>query len=296
MPPLVRHLIAAGLLLSVTAAAGAQAGRYIPIPVRPGGGLPFVRPSGDVPFSPHLPLHPGGDSDVWKYIAATVAILAVGGLGWAVGQALAEKRGPGPRAGANAVSAPDYIRPAGEVAPKAERTHRLMEFLAHRDPLLDPSALRRWVEQRFLQVQDCWQKADYGPLGGLLLPAIRAEHECQLAAMRANGERNVLRELGVERLEFVHLDCPADPGRQELTALITFRAASLYVDARTGRFRRGSLVPAPFQEFWVFRRQGDAWHLAAIERSHLSTRLTRPNHVEGLTAEQRQNAEQCVAL
>ena len=289
MRPLVRHLIAAGLLLSVTAAASAQAGRYIPIPVRPGGGLPS---------GPHLPLHFGGDSDSWNYIAAGLGIVGAVWIGWAVGQALAEQRAPASakQAPGPGVPAPDDVHPAWVVAPKGERTHRLMEFLAHRNPLFEPSALRRWVEQRFLDVQDCWQKADYGPLGGLLMPAIRAEHERQLAAMRANGERNVLRDLGVERLEFVNLDCPADPDRQEFTALITFRAASYYVDARTGAFRRGSQVPTPFQELWVFCRKNDAWHLAWIERSHVSNRLARPNHVEELTEEQRQHAEECIAL
>ena len=308
MRPLVRSLIAAALLLSLTTIAGAQAGRYIPIPVRPPGGLPF---------HPHLPFHFGGDSDVWKYIAAALGILVAAWLGWAIGQALAEKRSLGSAKRAPSASAfgltdgvwslgltgegtpgpdVDLIHPAWKVAPKAERTYRLMEFLAHRDPLFDPTALRRWVEKSFLDVQECWQKAEYGSLGDLLLPALCAEHERQLAAMRANGERNVLGDLGVERLEFVHLDSSADPDRQELTALITFRAASHYVDARTGAFRRGSPVPTHFQEFWVFLRQRDAWHLAAIERSHASTRLARPNRAEGLTEEQHEHAEQCIAL
>lgn len=292
MRPLMHHLIVVGLLLSLTGAASAQAGRYIPIPVEP---IP-VGPGGGLPFHPHLPGHFGGDSDFWKYVVAAVGIVGAAWLGWAIGQALTEKRAPGSATGASAVSAPDLIHPAWDVAPKAERTQRLMEFLAHRAPLFDPSALRRWVEQQFRDVQDCWQKGDYGPLGNLMLPALRAEHESQLAAMRANGERNALDDLGVERLEFVHVDCPADPDRQELTALITFRAASYYVDALTGAVRRGSQVPVCFQEFWVFRRNDDAWHLAAIERSHVSTRLERPNQVEELTEEQRQHAEQCVAL
>jgi predicted lipid-binding transport protein (Tim44 family) len=260
-----------------------------PIPVRPGGGLP----SGS-----HLPLHFGGTSDFWKFIAAAGGILAAAWLGGAVGQALAEKRAPGStkQASGLGVPGPDFIHPDWGVAPKAERTFRLMEFLAHRNPLFEPSALRRWVERRFLDVQDCWQRGDYGPLGGLLMPDIRAEHERQLAAMRANGERNVLRDLAVERLEFVHLDCPANPDRQEITALITFRAASHYVDARTGAFRRGSQVPTSFQELWVFRRKDDAWHLAWIERSHGSTRLVRPNHVEELTDEQQKHAEECIDL
>src|SRR5262249_35258812 len=150
--------------------------------------------------------------------------------------------------------------------------------------------------QRFLDVQECWQKGDYGPLGGLLLPALRAEHERQLAAMRANNERNMLGDLDIERLQFVHLNCPTNPDRQEFTPLISFRAASYYVDARTGAFRRGSQVPTSFEEFWVFCRKDDAWHLAWIERSHLSNRLPRPNLVEELSEEQRQHAEHSIAL
>jgi hypothetical protein len=287
MRSLIRSLFALGLLLSVTAVASAQAGRYVPIPVEPGGGLPI---------SPHLPLPFDIKSDWWMYVVALVCIVGAAGLGLAIGRGLAEKGAPGAvkwTAGLG-VPAPDFIHPAPDVAPKAWRTCRLMQFLAHRDPLLDPSALRPWVEQRFREVQDCWQKANYGPLGDLLLPDLRAAHERQLAAMRANGERNILSGLGVERLEFVHLDCPADPNRQEFTALITFRASSSYVDLRTDTFRHGSLVPTCFQEFWVFRRTDDAWHLAAIERSHASTRLTRPNHVEELTEMQRLHAEQCI--
>jgi Tim44-like domain len=281
MRPLLRHLIAVALLLSLTAVAGAQAGRYIPIPVRP--------PPTGLPFSPHLPVHVGGgsgDGHIWLYVVLGLGALVV--LVVRVIAALGES--------ATSKPDPDLIHSAGKVAPKAARTRRLMEFLAYRERLFDPTALRAWAEGSFLRVQECWQKADYGPLGDLLRPSLRAAHERQMAAMRANGERNVLRELNVERLEFVHLDCPADPDQQEVTALITFRAASSYVAAGTGAFRRGSQVPALFQEFWVFRRQGDAWHLEWIERSNFSDRLTRPNRAEGLSEDQFHHTEDSVAL
>jgi hypothetical protein len=284
---LLHCVLAASLLLTANAIAAAQAGRYIPIPVGPAGG---------VPFHPHVPLSPhAGEDSSNAWITWIVVIVVLSVLG-AIFEGTRDVLDKGKGAGRAAAPVGDVIRAAWEVAPRAEHTHRLMEFLAHRNSLFEPSALRRWVEQRFLDVQDCWQKADYGPLGGLLMPAIRAEHERQLAAMRFNGERNVLRNLSVQELEFVHLDCPADADRQEFTALITFRAASYYVDARTGAFRRGSQVPTSFQEFWVFCRKDDAWHLAWIERSHVSTRLARPNHVEQLTEEQRQHAEECIAL
>jgi hypothetical protein len=286
MRPLVSCVFAAVLLVSAPATARAQAGRYIPIPVRPPGGVPF--------HLPHLPWHGGvgggGDSGWVPYVLAALGVAVAIGLGWAVGRGLAEKGAADPAA------APDLIHEAWAVAPKAEATRRLMEFLAHNDPLLDPAALRRWAEESFLRVQQCWQDGDYGPLGALLVSPLRAEHEAQLAAMRASGERNVLDGLRVERLEFVHLNCPAGTPGPELTALITFSAASYYVSALTRTFRRGSRVPARFQEFWVFRREGSTWRLAAIERSHLSTRLSRPNHVGRLTQEQLEHAEQSIAL
>jgi hypothetical protein len=181
------------------------------------------------------------------------------------------------------------------VAPKAERTRRLMEFLARQDRLFDPTALRSWGEGSFLRVVECWQKGDYRPLDDLLLPALRAKHESQMAEMRAFSLRNVLCELSVERLEFVHLDCPVDPDQRQVTAMITFRTASSYVDTRTGAFRQGSQVPVLFHEFWVIRRQGDAWHIGGIERSYVSDYLTCSNRVEGLSEEQIQHAEECVS-
>jgi hypothetical protein len=287
MSSFLRYLLAALLLLSLTAAAYAQAGRYIPIPVSPSGGSPFL---------PHVPYHPhaGGDSSGSWVIGGVVGIV-LGVLG-AIFKGMFNVQDGGNVAGPAAAPAPDLIHEARVVAPKAEHTRRLLELLAHQDPLFEPTALGRWAEGCFLLVQECWQRGDYGPLGDLLLPTIRTEHESQLSAMLANGERNSLDGLRLEWLEFVHLSCGADPVDHELTALITFQAASYYVDARTGAFRRGSQVPTRFQEFWVFCRRENAWRLSAIERTETSTRLTDANRVAGLNEEQLAHAQQGVAL
>src|SRR5262249_29774009 len=146
-------------------------------------------------------------------------IAVVAAVGWALGRELADKRrlaakSAAPLTGSNgqastAAQPVDVIHEAWAVAPRAERTHRLLEFLAPQDPRLDPGALRRDMEVTFYSVQECWQKGDYAPLGDTVLPSIRREHERQLAAMQANGERNVLDGLRVERLELVHVSGPA---------------------------------------------------------------------------------------
>jgi hypothetical protein len=68
------------------------------------------------------------------------------------------------------------------------------------------------------------------------------------------------------------------------------------VDDRDGTLTRGSRSPGLFQEFWVFRRQGERWLLDAIERPHDSDLLWVANHAAGLSAEQLQNAQDSIAL
>jgi hypothetical protein len=299
---LVRLLALSVVLLAASPAWG-QAGRYIPVPRPPGGG-------GGWHPTPHVPLHGGGgDSDFFWFILAAVGMTVVAVVGWHLGQAL----GGGSRRPAEQAKGPwtfqalampqgapppmpDLIRSSAEVAAKAGQTTRLMAFLAQRDRPLDPAPLRAWVSTTFGLVQQCWQDRDYGPVKGRLLPGILAEHEALLRAMRRNREVNRLDGLRVDRVEFVHLSCPPDTDGQEFTALITFEACVYFVDERTDAYLRGSRTPARFQEFWVFRRQRDAWLLRAIERSHESDRLEAPNEVAGLTGEQFQNAQECIAV
>jgi predicted lipid-binding transport protein (Tim44 family) len=190
----------------------------------------------------------------------------------------------------------DLILSAAEVADKAAQTERLLEFLSRQDRLFDPGLSRPWVTATFRDVQGCWAERDYTPLAGVLSPDLRANHEDLLRAMRANHEINRIEGLSVERLEFVHLICPRDAERQELTALITFAAAVYFVDDRTGRYVRGNRRPILFQEFWVFRRHGNGWRLWQIEPSYHWGRLEAANHVEELSEQQMHNAQHAITL
>jgi predicted lipid-binding transport protein (Tim44 family) len=179
---------------------------------------------------------------------------------------------------------PDRIHEQAAVADRARRTERLLEALAQRDSRFDPAFIRPLVRSTFCQVQQCWQERDYGPVAHLLMPGLLAEHQSLLHAMRANGEVNRIEDLQVRRLEFVHLSCPEQADGQEVTALITFEAKVYFVNEMTGAYLRGDRQGRAYQEFWVFRRQGDVWRLQAIERSHESNRLAAENRIAGMTA------------
>src|SRR5262249_44740531 len=100
--------------------------------------------------------------------------------------------------------------------------------------------------------------------------ALCARHEELLRGMRDNQEVNRIENLRVLRLEFVHVRCPGETYRAEVTALITFQAKVYFVREWTGAFLRGSRDVIPYQEFRTFRRHGAGWRLQTIERSHES--------------------------
>jgi hypothetical protein len=105
-----------------------------------------------------------------------------------------------------------------------------------------------------------------------------------------------MKGLRLEAVDFVQLFCPLDPDEQEVAALITYEASAYFVSDRDGTYTRGPRSARRFQEFWVFRRQGERWLLDAIERTHESDLLQAANHVAGLSAEQVENAQHSVAL
>lgn len=269
----------------------AQAGRYIPRVPSGGGG------AGGRYFPFHLPGQGTGgmDDTTFWVIVGLVALVIVVVIAWKIGAAVGESQGrTGTSSTATQSTAPppitDRIHPPGAVAERLGCTTRLLEFLAHRDPGLDPRTLSASFRELFLTVQQCWQRRDYAPVSDRIGPRLLSAHQDQLAAMRRAGEVNRLEDLSILRLELVHIESPG-AGCEEVTALITFTAKSWIADDRTGAYRRGSLGVQTFQEFWIFHRQPSGWRLATIEQTATSTRLGWSNRVEGLSEEQLRNAE-----
>jgi predicted lipid-binding transport protein (Tim44 family) len=164
-------------------------------------------------------------------------------------------------------TAPDRIRPPEEVREQAERAQRRLRGLAIDDPAWEPGKLADTAKDVFRRVQQCWERRDYGPLRGLLTPAVRAKHEALLALMRGHQEVNRIDDLSVLRLELVDVRGPDGGDPTTFDALITFRAAVYFVHQSTGAYLRGSRTPATFQEVWTFRRGEDRWLLQEIEKS-----------------------------
>lgn len=179
----------------------------------------------------------------------------------------------------------DYIYSPSQIAQKAEKTEKLLGFLAKQDPTLAPGELAQRVRSLFEQVQKCWQQRDYGPVKALMAPALYAQHVAQLKSMEKNHEINRIEDLHVERVDLVHLHYTDRDSQRSFTALITARARDYYVNERTGDFLRGDKNPARFQEFWTFRFQDGQWVLSEIEQAGESDILREENFVEAFTQE-----------
>jgi hypothetical protein len=291
--------LALGISLLSAPAAWGQAGRYVP-PLPPLGG--GEGSDGVFHVLMHMAWRSGGG---WILVAVGGGILLVylvaAMVEWALGRqppALTVQVRPAATfAGPDVdVPPPDRILRGTEVANKVRQTGQLLEVLARKDSRFDPEFLGQLIRSTFCQVQQCWQAGEYGPVAHLLMPALLKEHQDLLRSMRRNGEVNRVEDVQIRWLEFVHLSCPEEADRHEATALITFEAKVYFVDAVSGAYRRGDRRGRTYQEFWVFRRQGDAWRLQAIERSERSNRLAAENQIAGMTAAELRNAQEGVIM
>lgn len=179
----------------------------------------------------------------------------------------------------------DHLCSPREVKAKASRTQKLAEYLAARDAMFKPDALKATAESTFRKLQECWQARAYEPMRPLLMSDLFASHLGQIEAMKRQREINVIENLVVNAVRIVHIRQTEKADGREFTALITAQARDYYVDDRTKAFRRGDRSSARFQEFWTFQQWNGKWLLREIEQTKESSVLKDENEVETMSAE-----------
>jgi predicted lipid-binding transport protein (Tim44 family) len=180
----------------------------------------------------------------------------------------------------------DFSYSLVDIAPKAEKTKKLLDFLARQDSTMAADKLQETARSTFSKLEECWQARDYAPMKPLLMPDLYAEHCSQLAGMKRNHEINMIADLTVERVDIVNVRYTHKADQREFTALISARAQDYYVDDRDQSFLRGDRAAARFQEFWTFQLQNGSWLLREIEQSRESDKLKEENFVEMFTDRQ----------
>jgi hypothetical protein len=177
----------------------------------------------------------------------------------------------------------DFTYARKDIAAKAEKTLKLLEFLSKQDESLRPDALRELVTDTFIALQACWGARDYGPMQAGMMPDLYERHCLQLQGLARANEINKIDGVAVEAVDLVHVNYTDKPEERYFTALITAHARDYYVDDRNGNFLRGDEAAARFQEFWTFQWQGGKWLLREIEQARESDVLKRENFFEQFT-------------
>jgi predicted lipid-binding transport protein (Tim44 family) len=177
----------------------------------------------------------------------------------------------------------DFSYSRAQIAQKAGKTEKLLEFLGKVDPAMKPAELRVFARSTFLKLQQCWEARDYEPMRPLLMPDLWREHAAQLLAMKANHEIDKIADLEVNAVDVVNVRYPYQEHQREFTVLFTATARDHYVDDRTGKYLRGDTSPAQFQEFWTFQRKDGTWLLREIEQTRESDALKDENFFEQFT-------------
>lgn len=172
---------------------------------------------------------------------------------------------------------PEKVLPRVQVDQRAVETTAILRSLADSEPGLSPKLLETEVRSIFIAMQDAWSRRDYSPLRERIAPALYADHSSQLDAMLARGEKNVMDNVQVKSIDFVHVRYTPEPAQRSVTALITASACDYTVDDNSGAVVGGSRLPRSFQEFWTFRKLNDRWVPAKIHQTSEEYILAAPN-------------------
>jgi predicted lipid-binding transport protein (Tim44 family) len=183
----------------------------------------------------------------------------IGGLGWLAYRLF---RGAVPQAGyggATRARGPVDV-PYQVVTPTALPKGRI-------DKEFEPSDQDKNEFGRILvQAQQAWTNGDLAAMSRLATPEMVSWLSQDLTDYASRGQRNVIEDVHLARGEITESWREGD--REFATAVMTYTARDLTVDARSGQVIDGDPSrPVESTEAWTFVRvPGGAWLLSAIER------------------------------
>lgn len=172
---------------------------------------------------------------------------------------------------------PERAVPPDALPSRAAQVGAILSGLARGDPSMAPPALEAVVRKSFLAMQAAWQARDYTPLKFRMMPSLYASHSAQTDSLLARGHVNMMEDVAVRSVQFVHVRCPADPAARAFTALISATARDYTIDETTKAVISGSKSPRAFQEFWTFQLLNGNWVPARIDQAGDDYLLTAPN-------------------
>ncbi len=156
--------------------------------------------------------------------------------------------------------------PKDKVYQKAKKVGALLSLWGKVDPLWQEKRMKGDASAIFLKMQECWSKRDYTEMQGLMQPPLYSQHVAQLEAMKARHEINRMDGIKLLDLQLILVSNMHDRQKDSFTAWVRATAKDTIIDDRTGEQIRGDSGAGVFEEFWSFRRDGDAWKAEQIDQ------------------------------
>lgn len=176
------------------------------------------------------------------------------------------------------------------IVPRAQATLAILKTLGARDPDFNPDELAAFARKLFAKFKAAQQARDFYAVRGLLMPNILASHSAKAESQRVRGEVNMIEDLKVLDVDFMHVRCPREKEGRSFTVLVSYVAKDYLVRENSNiNFRGaaepasrlqvagGSLEPQNFQEYWTFNQLSGNWALARIDQPGEMDFINAPN-------------------
>jgi predicted lipid-binding transport protein (Tim44 family) len=143
-------------------------------------------------------------------------------------------------------------------------TRENMRYYAETFPRWDRDALIGRVRQVFFWLQDGWSRQDLSAAKDYLATTLGNKYEADLQAMKARGERNMIKEplLNTGDIEFIHSQL--DEQTQHFMAMVSASLIDYTVNTSERLIAGDDKHRLYYTEFWEFIFQDDKWLLVNI--------------------------------
>lgn len=162
---------------------------------------------------------------------------------------------------------------------KADRTERLLNFLAQTDKLWNREAMLRRARQVFLDLKLTEEKGDPEAIpAGDLFPEVAASLKAALLARKEQGISVEYRNLCARKVELLLVRNYADNRRDEFTVRVSAHAQRIRM--RSGYVLDREEYVTPFDEYLTFGRLDGQWKLKEIVPPTKGRRLVDEENVD----------------
>lgn len=153
------------------------------------------------------------------------------------------------------------------------------------DGYWSPADLRKRAEECFFPIQRSWEARDVAVSRPFVSDSLYERHRLQLEGLEAQGRRNRIQNLKLDKVELVRIHNVTDDGEDRFVVYLECRARDWVEEVTTGKLVNGAKTESAFKQYWSFSRHPEhGWVLDEIQQAtegayHLKAQLV--NQDEG---------------